>query len=179
MGRQNLRKQLGSGSKKRSASRVQSHSNNVCKTDWSVAKRHFYKRFALIMSSTFRYQAFVAVSGNLAVKVPIVDDVLSLHEREIHSTTHSVKTAYSSNFKRIGTTMLIWERRTRLWNWNLSGTLITRLTISRKCKRAARGGKSGWWSNDGREARGSGSSGYSYKLQFALNFFQCWSVHQQ
>ena len=39
------------------------------------------------MSSNFRYQAFVAVSGNLGGKVPVVDDVLSSHEQEIYPTT--------------------------------------------------------------------------------------------
>ena len=40
-----------------------------------------------MMSSNFRYQAFVAVSGNLGGKVPVVDDVLSSHEQEIYPTT--------------------------------------------------------------------------------------------
>ena len=39
------------------------------------------------MSSIFRYQPFVAVSGNLGGKVPVVDDVLSSHEQEIYPTT--------------------------------------------------------------------------------------------
>ena len=39
------------------------------------------------MSSNFRYQLFVAVSGNLGGKVPVVDDVLSSHEQEICPTT--------------------------------------------------------------------------------------------
>ena len=39
------------------------------------------------MSSTFRYQPFVAVSGSLGRKVPIVDDVLSSHEQETYPTT--------------------------------------------------------------------------------------------
>ena len=39
------------------------------------------------MSSNVRYQAFVAVSGNLGAKVPVVDDVLSSHEQEIYPTT--------------------------------------------------------------------------------------------
>ena len=39
------------------------------------------------MSSNFRYQTFVAVSGNLGVKVPVADDVLSSHEQEIYPTT--------------------------------------------------------------------------------------------
>ncbi len=36
--------------------------------------RHSYKHFSLIMLSNFRYQPFVAVSGNLGGKVPVVDD---------------------------------------------------------------------------------------------------------
>ena len=39
------------------------------------------------MSNIFRYQPFVAVSGNLGGKVPIVDDVLSSHEQEICPTS--------------------------------------------------------------------------------------------
>ena len=38
-------------------------------------------------NNNFRYQPFVAVSGNLGVKVPIVDDLLSSHEQEIYPTT--------------------------------------------------------------------------------------------
>ena len=39
------------------------------------------------MSSIFRYQPFLAVSGNLGGKVQVVDDVLSSHEQEIYPTT--------------------------------------------------------------------------------------------
>ena len=39
------------------------------------------------MSSNFRYQLFVAVTGNLGGKVPVVDDVLSSLEQEINPTT--------------------------------------------------------------------------------------------
>ena len=35
----------------------------------------------------FRYQPYVAVSGNLGGKVPVVDDVLSSHEQQIYPTT--------------------------------------------------------------------------------------------
>ena len=37
--------------------------------------------------NNFRCQPFVAISGNLGVKVPVVDDVLSSHEQEIYPTT--------------------------------------------------------------------------------------------
>ena len=39
------------------------------------------------MSISFRYQAFVVVSGNLGGKVLVVDNVLSSHEQEIYPTT--------------------------------------------------------------------------------------------
>ena len=38
-------------------------------------------------NNNFRYQPFVAVSGNLGGKVPFVVDVLSSHEQEIYPTT--------------------------------------------------------------------------------------------
>ena len=38
-------------------------------------------------NNNYRYQPFVTVSGNLGVKVPIVDDVLSSHEQEIYPST--------------------------------------------------------------------------------------------
>ena len=65
----------------------QSHSNKISKTNKSAAKRPFYKYFSLIMSSNFRYQPFLAVSGNLGGKVPVVEDVLSSHEQELYPTT--------------------------------------------------------------------------------------------
>ena len=39
------------------------------------------------MSSCFWYQPFVAVSGNVAAAVPVVDDVLSSHEQEKYPNT--------------------------------------------------------------------------------------------
>ena len=38
-------------------------------------------------NNNFRYQPFVAVSGNIGGKIPVVDDVLSSHEEEIYPTT--------------------------------------------------------------------------------------------
>ena len=38
-------------------------------------------------NNNFRYQPFVAMSGNLGGKFPIVDDVLSSHEQKIYATT--------------------------------------------------------------------------------------------
>ena len=39
------------------------------------------------MSSKFRYQPSVTVSGNLGGKIPVVEDNLSSHQQEIYSTT--------------------------------------------------------------------------------------------
>ena len=47
----------------------------------------FLKTISSMMSSNFRYQNFVAVSGNLGGKVPVVEDVFSSHEGEIYRTT--------------------------------------------------------------------------------------------
>ena len=41
----------------------------------------------MIDLNNFRYQPFVAVSGNPGVKVAVVDDVLSSHEQGFYPTT--------------------------------------------------------------------------------------------
>ena len=51
------------------------------------------------MPSNFRYQTFVAVSGNLGGKVPEVDDVLSSHEQEIHPPTSLDENCIESEFQ--------------------------------------------------------------------------------
>ena len=50
-------------------------------------------------SNNFRYQPFVAVSGNLGGKFPIVDDVLSSHEQEIYPTTSLVENCLEFEFQ--------------------------------------------------------------------------------
>ena len=47
----------------------------------------------------FRYQHFVAVSGNPGVKVPVVDDVLSSHEQEIYPTTYLDENSIEFDFR--------------------------------------------------------------------------------
>ena len=46
-----------------------------------------------------RNQSFVAVSGNLRGKVPIVDDVLSSHEQEYSPTTSLGENCIESEFQ--------------------------------------------------------------------------------
>ena len=50
-------------------------------------------------NNNFRYQRFVAVCGNLGGKVPIVDDVLSSHEKEIYPTTSPDETCIELEFQ--------------------------------------------------------------------------------
>ena len=50
-------------------------------------------------NNNFGYQHFVAVSGNLGGKVPIVDDVLSSHEQEIYPTTSLVDSCIEFEFQ--------------------------------------------------------------------------------
>ena len=85
VGRQTLREQLGSCSRKRIASR-DIPTKSAKQFSWS-RRDNFNKHLSLIMSINFRYQTFVAVSGNLGGKVPVVHDVLSSHEQEIYPTT--------------------------------------------------------------------------------------------
>ena len=62
--------------------------------------RHFYKHLSLIISNNnFRYQPFVAVSGNIGGKIPIVDNVLSSHEQEIYPTTSLDKNSVEFEFQ--------------------------------------------------------------------------------
>ena len=84
-GKQILRKQLGSGSRKRTASKVipTKSAEQISRLRQDI----FTNILSLIMSSNFRYQPFVAVSANLGGKVPVVDDFLSSHEQESYPTT--------------------------------------------------------------------------------------------
>ena len=121
------------------------------------------------MSSNFRYQHFVAVSGNLGGKVPKVDDVLSSHEQELYSTT-----SFDGD-------CIEFEIQTdRNYYVELKQTyLASKLKLvrgrgylqnQRSKKRVQRRGKSRRRRNGGR--RRSSFSRYSCKQRFALNFFQ-------
>ena len=137
-----------------------------------VTKRQFYKHISLIMSSNFWYQPFVAVSGILAGKVPVVVDVLSSHEQEIYPTTSLDENCIEFEFQT-----------DRNYYVNLRQTYLAfKLKLVRGCgyeyyntnkvkkKGAHRGGK-GRRGGDG--AGVTSSSRYSSKQHFALFFFQC------
>ena len=91
--------------------KVQTESfQQICKTNQTVAKRHFHKHSSLIMSSNFRYQAFVAGSGNLGGRIPVDDDVLSSHEQELYPTTWHDENCKKYKFQQIRTDTFIWDR---------------------------------------------------------------------
>ena len=99
-GREKLRKHLRSGSKKTTTDRV--FPKNF-KTNQLVAKRPIFKHFSLIISSKLWCHFFKAVYGNLGGKVPVIDDVLSSHERKKDLTTswHENYTAFKFQTDRI------------------------------------------------------------------------------
>ena len=123
-------------------------------------------------SGNFRDQPFVAISGNLGEKVPIVDNVLSSHGQEIYPSASLDENCIEFEF-----------RTDRIFYVDLRQTyLALKLKLVRDRgyetynskevkKRAQRRGKSGKGKNGGR--RRSTSSRYSCKQQFALKVFQC------
>ena len=84
MGRQTLRRQLGSGSRKKTTSRI-IPTKSVRQS--SRSRTDNFTNFWIILLANVRYQHFVAVSGNFGGKVPVVVDVLSSHERELCPST--------------------------------------------------------------------------------------------
>ena len=129
------------------------------------------------MSSISRYYPFVSVSGNLGGKIPIVDDVSSSHKQEIYPTTSFDENCIEfefptdrSNYAELRQTYLALKLnvvRGRGYETYNTNEIKKEQKEEQKQKRKDGGG--------GR----SSSSRYSCKQQFALNFFQGWSVHQQ
>ena len=93
VGRQNLRKQLSKDSRNRKGAKSgkevaqRKQASRFSQQNLQNRPVGFYKYLPLIMSSNFRYQLLVVVSGNFGGKVPVVDDVLSSHEQESYPTT--------------------------------------------------------------------------------------------
>ena len=50
--------------------------------------------------NNFRYQLSVAVSGNPGVKAPVVYNVLSSHEQEVHPTTSLDENSIEFDFQK-------------------------------------------------------------------------------
>ena len=93
LGRLTLRKQLSSGSRKKSQSKI------ICKTNQSIVKRHFTKHLPKFMPNIIRYESFVTVSGSLGDEVSEDDDFLSSHEHETSHITPLDKTCIEFEFQ--------------------------------------------------------------------------------
>ena len=88
VGRETLRKLLGSGSRKTTASRVIPPKSEK---GISRSRRDNLQTFLI---NHVQYQLFVAVSGNLRGKVPVFDNALSSHEyNRFILIPHSMKIA--------------------------------------------------------------------------------------
>ena len=143
----------------------------ICKTNQSIAKRHFYKHFSLIMSSNFRYQHFVAVSENPGGKVPVVDDVLLSHEQVIYPTTSLDENCIEFEFQTdrnyyVDLRQTYLALKLKLVRGRGYETYKTKEVKKEDKKSKSRRGRNG-----GR--RRSSSSRYSCKRHFPLVFFQC------
>ena len=128
------------------------------------------------MSNNFWYPHFMAVSGNVGGKVPVVEDVLASHEQEIYPNTWLDKNCIEFEFQT-----------DRNYHVDLRQTyLALKLKLVRgrgyenyntkEVKKGAQRRKSGRGKGG---ARGSRPSRDSSKQQIALNSFQCWTLHQQ
>ena len=124
------------------------------------------------MSSNFRYQLFVAVSGNLGGKVPVLDNVLSSHEQEIYPTTSLDENCIEFEFQTDRNYYVDLRQTYLALKLKLvKGRGYETYNTKEVKKRAQRRGKS----RRGRDGGGkrSSSSPYSCKQHIALNFFQC------
>ena len=172
--RQTLRKQLGVVAEK--GQQAESFQKNLQKNQ-PVARRHFYKQSSLIISGSFRYQPFLAVSGHFLRKVPVVDNVSSSHEQETYPTTsldENCRVCFSNGLELSG-----WFE-TSLLGFEFKFVKGRGYDTYNTKKRSPKRGKGGWGNGCDRGGRWSSSSSrYSSKQHSTLNFFQCWSVYQQ
>ena len=124
------------------------------------------------MSSNFRYQPFVAVSGNLGEKVQVVDDVLSSHEQQISPTNSLDENCTEFEFQT-NRNYYVDLRQTYL---ALKLKLVRgRGNESYKTKEVKKGAQRRGKSRRGRDGGrdGSSCSRYSCKQHIAPIFFQC------
>ena len=126
------------------------------------------------MSTNFRYQIFMAVSGNLGGKDPVIDHVLSSHERQTYPTTSLDENCIEFEFQtdpncyvKLKQTYL--ALKLKFFKGRGYQTYNTKQRRS----------KSGWGGDGGGGTIGFSCSRYSYRKHFAILRFQCWSLYQQ
>ena len=130
-----------------------------------------------MLNNNFRYQTFVAVSGNIGGKVPIVDNVPSSHEQEIYLTTSLDENCIEFEFQTNRSYYV--DLRQFFWHWSskLSKDVVTMHTRVRK-KGAQRWVCCFHWNRKRwRRRKRRSSSSYLCKKHNAFNIFKCGSVH--
>ena len=123
------------------------------------------------MSSSFRYQPFVVVSGNLGGKVPVVDDVLSSYEQELYLTTSLDENCIEFEFQTdrnyyVDLRQTFLALKLKLVRGRGYETYNTK-EVKETQKRSKR--------RKGTDCGGKRSTSYRYscKQQFAFNLLQC------
>ena len=84
------------------------------------------------MSSVFRYQPFVAVSGNLGEKVSVGDNVLSSHEQELYHNTSVVEICIKFEFQTEWNYYADLKQMYLALKLNFVKGVLTKLTIPKK-----------------------------------------------
>ena len=116
------------------------------------------------MSGNFQYQPFVAVSGNLGGKVPVVDHVLSPHEQENYSTTSFDENCIEFEFQTDRNYYV--DLRQNVFGFeteNCQRSWLRNLQYERIKERSQRKSKIACGSDGGSGAKGSSYSRYSRK----------------
>ena len=170
VGKQTLKKQLGSGSKQRriiptKSAKQSSRSrrdNFTNLSPWSCQTTYLGTKLLWQCMEILEEE-----SQLLTMSFPRVNKKFIL-------LPHLMKTAYSLNFKRIGTIKFIWDSLFWHWSSNLSKDVDTIHTRVRK-KRAQRR-VCCFHKNRNRQRRRSSSS-YLCKQHIATDIFKCWSVY--
>ena len=124
------------------------------------------------MSSNFRYQPFVAVSGNLGRKAPVNDDVLSSHEQESYPTTSHNENCIEFELQTDRNYYVDLRQKYLALKLKL---LRGRGYETYKTKEVKKGTQRRGKIRRGRDGGGRRSSSFRYSCEqhFALNFFQC------
>ena len=125
------------------------------------------------MSSNFRYQPIVAVSGKPRGKLPVVDDVLLSHEHQNYPTTSLDENCIEFEFQRDRNYYLDLRQMSLAFELKFvkSRGYKTYSTIENK-KEQKEETKADTETTGRGTARGSSSCRYSCKQHFALNFSQ-------
>ena len=134
VGKQTLKKRLGSGSKQRRVIRTKS-TKQSSRSRWDIFKNiSCWPCQTTIFGTNILWQCLEILETKSQL---LTMSCLRMNNKFI-LLPHLMKTAYSLKFKRIGTFMLIWDSLSWHWSSNLSKDVLTIHTRIRKRKRSTR-----------------------------------------